>query len=193
MMDLSEISLGVLDMRDAVIIAITLVAIYLILSTVRLTQVSRKTKGKPKNKAIAVNTDKDAPSQAQPVAKSLFWKKKPQPQQQSQPRPQSQPTNQFEQELFRSGVEAELQRLRDEVVMLRGELDRMKTARRVSPQYNEAMMLAQNGLDALGIATQLGISVSEAELVLAMSRNQQEYKNHGGEYEVQGNASAVGR
>ena len=38
-------------------------------------------------------------------------------------------------------------------------------------------MLAQRGLDAQSIAEQCGISVGEAELVLALSRNKQEYED----------------
>ena len=86
---------------------------------------------------------------------------------------------QFGEQLFRSSVDAELQHLRSDVASLREELKLLKTARRVSPQYNEAMLLAQRGMDAQGIADQCGISVGEAELVLALSRNKQEYDDYG--------------
>ena len=85
----------------------------------------------------------------------------------------------FGDQLFRSTLEAELQHLRSDVAGLREELRLLKAARRVSPQYNEAMMLAQRGIDAQGIAEQCGISVGEAELVLALSRNKQEYEDYG--------------
>jgi len=85
----------------------------------------------------------------------------------------------FGQQLFRSTLETELQQLRSDVAGLREELKLLKAARRVSPQYNEAMMLAQRGIDAQGIAAQCGISVGEAELVLALSRNKQEYEDYG--------------
>ncbi len=85
----------------------------------------------------------------------------------------------FGEQLFRSGVEAELQQLRSEVAALKEELKLIKAARRVSPQYNEAMMLAQRGMDAQSVADQCGISVGEAELVLALSRNKQEYEDDG--------------
>ena len=85
----------------------------------------------------------------------------------------------FGDRLFRSTLEAELQHLRSDVAGLREELKLLKAARRVSPQYNEAMMLAQRGIDAQGIAEQRGISVGEAELVLALSRNKQEYEDYG--------------
>ena len=41
----------------------------------------------------------------------------------------------------------------------------------MSPLYNEAMVLAQKGVDAAGIAGQCGISIGEAELVAALSRD----------------------
>ncbi len=85
----------------------------------------------------------------------------------------------FGEQLFRSGIEAELQQLRSEVATLREELKLIKVARRVSPQYTEAMLLAQRGVDAASVAEQCGISVGEAELVLALSRNKQEYEDDG--------------
>jgi len=85
----------------------------------------------------------------------------------------------FGDQLFRSTLEAELRHLRSDVAGLREELKLLKAARRVSPQYNEAMMLAQRGIDAQGIAQQCGISVGEAELVLALSRDNQEYEDYG--------------
>ena len=86
---------------------------------------------------------------------------------------------QFGEHLLRSGIEAELQQLRVEVAALREELAQLKAARRVSPQYNEAMLLAQRGMRPHDIADQCGISVGEAELVLALSRNKQEYDDYG--------------
>lgn len=70
-----------------------------------------------------------------------------------------------------SGFDDEMTRLRGEVEMLRREVAEFRTARRVSPQYSDAMALAQRGYDAQGIAVECGISVGEAELVLALSRN----------------------
>jgi len=73
--------------------------------------------------------------------------------------------------LARSGLESEVKQLREELAILRDELAAMRTTRRVSPLYGEALALAQRGFDARGIADECGISVSEAELVLAMSRD----------------------
>jgi hypothetical protein len=77
----------------------------------------------------------------------------------------------------RSKVRAqEVDALRNEVATLRqnmqdlqGELDRVKAAQTVSPLYNEAVGMAQHGIDAEGIASRCGISIAEAQLVAALS------------------------
>ncbi|MCX7170695.1 MAG: DUF2802 domain-containing protein [Proteobacteria bacterium] len=61
---------------------------------------------------------------------------------------------------------------------LKENMAQLKAARRVSPQYNEAMQLAQRGMAARDIADECGISLGEAELVLSLSRNKQEYEDH---------------
>jgi hypothetical protein len=75
--------------------------------------------------------------------------------------------------LARTDVEEEIQRMRDEMERMRREMDDLRTMRRVSPQYAEAMELAQRGLTAQDVADQLGISLGEAELVHALSRSRQ--------------------
>jgi len=66
---------------------------------------------------------------------------------------------------------AEVKQLRADVEALREELAELKAARRVSPLYADAAALAQRGYDARGVAEECGISVAEAELVMAMSRD----------------------
>jgi len=61
-------------------------------------------------------------------------------------------------------------RLNAEIVELREELDVLRAARNVSPQYGEAVLMAQRGLGSDAIAERCGISVSEAELVAALAR-----------------------
>lgn len=74
---------------------------------------------------------------------------------------------------------AEVQALREEVAALRqaladmqDEMERMKAAQTVSPLYNEAVGLAQHGIDAEGIAARCGISIAEAQLVAALASRQ---------------------
>ena len=85
--------------------------------------------------------------------------------------------------MFRSSVEAELQNLRSDVAELKAALGQLTASRRVSPQYNEAMLLAQRGMDAQIIADQCAISIGEAELVVALSRNRQEYEDYDSQYD----------
>lgn len=77
--------------------------------------------------------------------------------------------------LVRSDMEMELQRMRDEMQRMSQELEELRAARRVSPQYAEAMELAQRGMSAQDLADRLGISLAEAELVHALSRGRQDF------------------
>ncbi len=76
----------------------------------------------------------------------------------------------FGEQVFKSGVEAELKDLREQLAALREEVEKLKAARAVSPQYGEALALAQQGLEAQAIAERCDISVAEAELVRALSQ-----------------------
>lgn len=92
--------------------------------------------------------------------------------------------------LARSDVETEMQRMRDEMERMRKEMEEMRTARRVSPQYAEAMELAQRGCTAQDVADRLGISLAEAELVHALSRNRQNF-DQGEEHGADGNPGGL--
>jgi len=72
--------------------------------------------------------------------------------------------------LARAEMEMEVQRMRAEMERMRAEMDELRLARRVSPQYAEAMELAQRGFSAQAVADRLGISLAEAELVHALSQ-----------------------
>ena len=77
----------------------------------------------------------------------------------------------FEDTLSMTHLEAEIKQLRAEVDAVRKELAELKESRRISPMYAEAAALAQRGFDARGVADECGISVAEAEFVLAMTRD----------------------
>lgn len=90
----------------------------------------------------------------------------------------------------RESRDTEVQSLRIEVASLRqtlaelqDELERLKAAQNVSPLYNEAVGLAQHGLDAAGIADRCGISIAEAQLVAALAggreRRDETYDDYG--------------
>lgn len=74
-----------------------------------------------------------------------------------------------------TALEAEVRQLRDDVAALRQEVAELKETRRISPLYAEAAALAHRGFDARGVADECGISVAEAELVLAMSRDDTDF------------------
>ncbi|GAB1413891.1 MAG: hypothetical protein AMXMBFR31_06770 [Candidatus Desulfobacillus denitrificans] len=76
----------------------------------------------------------------------------------------------FGQQVVNSGIEAELAELRGEVAALKEKVSLLEAARNVSPQYGEAVTLAQKGMAAPQIAERCGISVAEAEMVCALSR-----------------------
>ena len=76
----------------------------------------------------------------------------------------------FGQQVVNSGIEAELAELRGEVAELKEKVSLLEAARNVSPQYGEAVALAQKGMAAPQIAERCDISVAEAEMVCALSR-----------------------
>ena len=89
----------------------------------------------------------------------------------------------FEAHLFRRSIEHEMQQLRTEVNELRELVGQLKSSRSTSPQYSEAMRLARRGANARTIADECAISLGEAELVLAMSRDRQDYEDHDNRYD----------
>lgn len=83
----------------------------------------------------------------------------------------------FASQLARKTVENEVRQLHDLLEQARGEISRLheevaqlQAAQKVSPLYNEAMALAVRGVDAAGVAGRCGISIAEAELVVALSK-----------------------
>jgi hypothetical protein len=66
----------------------------------------------------------------------------------------------------------EMQQLRTEVTHLATEVRQMKMVHNVSPVYAEAVTLAQQGISTVGIADRCGISLGEAELVVALAQSE---------------------
>jgi hypothetical protein len=81
------------------------------------------------------------------------------------------PGTTFAETLNSTALEHEVRQLRSEVAALREDLLELQATRRVAPQYADAMVLARRGFDVQGIADQCGISLGEAELVLALARD----------------------
>jgi hypothetical protein len=87
-------------------------------------------------------------------------------------------------ELLRTGLEQELDQLRDEVDAMRGELAalredmlqelaHLRASQTASPIYGDAVQMAAAGYDPVAIAERCGIARAEAELVVALSKNQE--------------------
>lgn len=176
----------IFDGRNAIIFAVALVALYLLVSLsrlglIKLRNLRQRRSSKPRkpvgesegrlnqdsSKPIVVETaQQDVDPVSDPVSPG-----------------QRQPHLQFNEQLFRSSVETELQQLRGDVATLKEALAQLKATRAASPQYNEAMLLAQRGMSAQGIADQCAISIGEAELVVALNRNKQEHENYDRPYD----------
>lgn len=71
---------------------------------------------------------------------------------------------------FMRNAENELEQMRAELTELWEEVARLRAFRQTSPHYAEAMALAGEGVDVETMAEQCGISLAEAELVLALSK-----------------------
>ena len=155
-------------LRDIVLVACGLAGIYLVITLLRLVQV-----GRHKAATVEVEVEPLAPSLSANDAAVAAPKKAPVIPY-SRAAAAAQP---FDAELARSHQEMDLRqlreevgRLREELGVLRGEIGELKAARTVSPQYADAMALAQRGLTAQDLADRCGIALGEAELVWALSR-----------------------
>ena len=148
------------DWRDGVLLLAALAAIYLLFMLLRLVGLHRRSAARDEGRPAA--TVPEAP------VWPAQWEVTQQPT--AAPAADEAPAS-FAEKLVDSRLDLELRQLREEVTSLRRELSELRAARRVSPQYADAMTLARRGYDAQGIADECGIAVAEAELVLAMSRD----------------------
>ena len=150
--------------RDVLLVVAGLVGIYLVVMVLRLTQLRRRR---------AADAAREAPAPAaagDDKTDDIFVYEAPV----VPPSPEA--PAYFGAELARSHQDAEVRQLREEVAQLREEVGQLraeladiKAARHVSPQYADAMALAQRGLTAQDMADRCGISLGEAELVSALS------------------------
>lgn len=81
-------------------------------------------------------------------------------------------TQQLRQDIAQLQAEVAVQR--KEFAAFREQFDSLLAAQNVSPEYNEALILARRGLDADAIAERCGISVAEAGLVHSLARQGKE-------------------
>ena len=156
------------DWRDGVLLLAVAAAVYLLVMVLRLAALRRRPAAAARNPPAA-----EAP--AQPAWPDR-WDVPATPAEPAPASTEGQPAT-FADHLAGTRLDLEVRQLREEVLALRRELGELKAARRVSPQYADAMALARRGYDAQGIAAECGIAVAEAELVLALSRDRVQFDN----------------
>ena len=161
--------------RDVIMLVVVCAAVYLLVALLRLRAVKSAKPTSLWRKPLPPQDQAHAEPSGDTVP--MWQATRPLTDAPSESLPQAQA--EFGEHLYRSAMEAQLSQLRAEVAAVRRELTQLKAARRVSPQYAEAMLLAQRGMDVQVIADQCGISLGEAELVLALSRDKQEYEGNG--------------
>jgi hypothetical protein len=152
---------GDFGLREVIWLALAAAAVYLVVSLRGLLRLTRRPAAVP---AAGI------PDLTFIAADGL---RKPSASAPTPPEPQLADTPNFSQQLSVSALAAEVRELRAEVAALREEIEAERRPRPVSPFYGEAMDLAARGYDARGISDECGISVAEAELLLAMSRRRE--------------------
>lgn len=159
---------GDFALRDIILVVAALAGIYFVVMLLRLYQVGRQKRHAEMHMplvdpSVPPQSDEDEDEDAEePVLYA--------PPPRVAPAPPPPPQQDFNAELQRSQMDTEIRQLREEVLALREEIVELKTARRVSPQYADAMALAQRGLTAQDLADRCDISIGEAELVAALAR-----------------------
>lgn len=69
-----------------------------------------------------------------------------------------------------AAIEAQVASLVERVVATEHELERQRRQPQTSGQYRDAVQLAQSGSDPQSVASACGISLAEAELIVALHR-----------------------
>jgi hypothetical protein len=164
--------------RDVILVLAAMVGVYLVLLVMRLLNVAGKG-GRGEKQEAGRRLSGWAP-----FATAGEAQVSPQTPETPQSAP-AEPEQEFARELAKSNIEVELERLRresahqrDELARLAEEVSQLKASRNVSPLYNEAMALAQQGMSAAGIAGRCGISIGEAELVASLARSGTAFEHH---------------
>ncbi|MDP2810797.1 MAG: DUF2802 domain-containing protein [Rhodocyclaceae bacterium] len=162
--------IGGIGWRDVVLALSAVIGVYLVLSVMRLFRVAGKRRGGARQEAAPALSGWQ-PDFLLDAAEA--------------PTVAAAPQTKFAEKLALSNVEVECQtlrrewaQLREEVARLADEVSRLKATRNVSPLYNEATVLAQQGMPASGIAGHCGISIGEAELVAALARSGSDFERH---------------
>lgn len=166
--------------REAVVGIIALLGLYILFVLLRLKRLARRRQeaAAPAPKAPSlgeVGDDDEAgdehpdPVYSRPEKPAFAWNEPP--------------AKDFAEEQYYKAVQLELGQLREEVAVLRhefatlreemrGQVGQIKASQNMSPLYSDAMQMAMLGHDAETIAERCGIARAEADLVVALARNQ---------------------
>lgn len=163
-----------IGLREGVVVLIVLVAIYMAFVLLRMGRLRRRpaeTSPVVSVSEAALPDDSAVPSDAvlPENADEPLW---------------TEASSSLAEEVLRQGLAQELEQLREEVDAMRGELaalredmqlelGHLRASQTVSPIYGDAMQLAASGYDAVAIAERCGIARAEAELVVALAKNQE--------------------
>lgn len=167
--------------REGILFLLVLAVLYVIVTVLRLTRVGQRRSARPAvepGELWVPSILSDEPERVAPPAAPAVPEEPAAPAAPAAAALSPAPTahtagfgEHLAEHLARSEMEMEVQRMRTEMERMRAEMEELRVARHVSPQYAEAMELAQRGLTAQDMADQLGISLAEAELVQALSRS----------------------
>ena len=179
-MNFDDLNLA-LNWREALIGVVVLLALYALIAVLRLRRLRQPEDPAPEAEALSpvpsiAPADPPVPAfePAFPVIDPAFrepdfpWNEPPEP---------------IGNDERISALNTELAQIRTEVAMLRGEIaavreelkqqvERVQAVQHVAPIYGDAMQMALAGHDAAAIAERCGVARAEAELVVALVRNQ---------------------
>lgn len=173
-----------LSWRDGILLIVASAAVYLVVTLLRLTQLGRR-------RALAPTASPPpVPTPAATRAPGTHPPATPHPTQPpavaAAPPTSTFAPSAFAEHLQWAALDAEVGRMRqdlqtltEEVQVLRREMAMINSSRHVSPHYAEAMSLAQRGLTAQDVADRCGISLGEAELVIALARGPRDFAEEG--------------
>lgn len=206
-----------IGIKDVILLIAGIACVYLAYMWLRLTQVKRrkrksaaaapkepKVKQAPPPKVDMVADTLDDATEDDDIGAAVYVRPRNPPAEVGARVESSVPTaggfdrmlNESQQRMVQSQAK-ELQQLREELRSLeqtqaemRDEIERLKAERNVSPLYNEALNMAQHGLNAEGIASRCGISIAEAELVAALANKSEPAADADPDEEYHGQAAS---
>lgn len=180
-----------MGLREAILIAIVLLAAYVGYQLYRVSRIGRTPQAAPvpaePKLTERIDVVSDEPGETGPDDEDegdVYTIARPRPL--PEPAIAAPPPDAFQHELEVRQLRRELEQQRAELTELRRSVDELRellraqkeqaeaglATRGASPEYNEALVFARRGLDAETIAERCGITVAEAELVQSLARGQ---------------------